>query len=93
MENKLVTVFLAENMRELFIDFANKKITDQDEFDFYWNKIFVKAIEIEKEQMEKFYNEGQDFSTYTTDEIYGGAEYWEREPMSFEKYYNETYIK
>ena len=47
-------------------------------------------IESEKEQMEEFYNEGQDFSTYVTDEIYGGVEYWEKEPMAFEQYYKEN---
>ncbi len=48
-------------------------------------------LKVEKEQMEESYNEGQDFSTYVTDEIYGGVEYWEREPMAFEQYYKEKY--
>jgi hypothetical protein len=50
-------------------------------------------LKSEKEQMEEFYNEGQDFSTYVTDEIYGGVEYWEREPLDFEQYYKEKYGK
>jgi hypothetical protein len=55
--------------------------------------LIEQAKQMEKEQMEESYNEGQDFSTYVTDEIYGGVEYWEREPLDFEQYYKEKYGK
>jgi len=70
IENKLVTVFLAENMRELFIDFANKKITDQDTFDFYWYKVFDEAIEIEKNQIKKAFEMGENTITLNAEEYY-----------------------
>jgi hypothetical protein len=57
------------------------------------NHIIEQAKQMQKEQMEEFYNEGEDFSTYVTDEIYGGVESWEREPMGFEQYYKEKYGK
>jgi hypothetical protein len=51
------------------------------------------AKQMEKEQKQEFYNEGKDFSSYTHDEQYGGVEYWDREPLGFEDYYNEQYGK
>jgi hypothetical protein len=52
-----------------------------------------KAKQMDKEQKQEFYNEGKDFSSYTYDEQYGGVEYWDREPLGFEEYYNEQYGK
>jgi hypothetical protein len=54
---------------------------------------FKQAQQMEKEQNREFYNEGKDFSSYTHDEQYGGVEYWDREPLGFEDYYNEQYGK
>lgn len=58
-----------------------------------WLLCIEHAEEMEKRQMQEFYNEGKDFSSYTYDEQYGGVEYWDREPMGFEDYYNEQYGK
>ncbi len=55
--------------------------------------IDTEAIQMDKEQKQEFYNEGKDFSQYTHDEQYGGVEYWDREPLGFEDYYNEQYGK
>ena len=57
------------------------------------NEDIQQAKEMEKEQNREFYNEGKDFSSYTHDEQYGGVEYWDREPLGFEDYYNEQYGK
>jgi hypothetical protein len=54
-------------------------------------KIYEQAKAMEKEQNQNFYIEGRDFANYAHDEEYGGIEYWDREPMGFEQYYNETY--
>ena len=54
---------------------------------------FEQAQQMDKEQKQEFYNEGKDFSSYTYDEQYGGVEYWDREPLGFEDYYNKTYNK
>ncbi len=51
------------------------------------------AKQMDKEQKQEFYNEGKDFSSYTHDEQYGGVEYWDKEPLGFEEYYNEQYGK
>ncbi len=51
------------------------------------------AKQMDKEQKQEFYNEGKDFSSYTHDEQYGGVEYWDKEPLGFEDYYNEQYGK
>ena len=55
--------------------------------------LFQQAKAMEKEQNQNFYIEGRDFANYAHDEEYGGIEYWDREPMGFEQYYNETYGK
>jgi len=34
---------------------------------------------------------GQDRNQYKHDCKYGGVEYWDNEPKSFEEYYNETF--
>jgi hypothetical protein len=62
---------------------------DKDEF----KEMFEQAKQMDKEQKQEFYNEGKDFSSYTYDEQYGGVEYWDREPLGFEDYYNEQYGK
>ena len=62
------------------------------ESDFIHNRnTFKQAKAMEKEQNQNFYIEGRDFANYAHDEEYGGIEYWDREPMGFEQYYNETY--
>ena len=58
-----------------------------------YEELLKQAKQMEKEQNREFYNEGKDFSSYIYDEQYGGVEYWDREPMGFEQYYNETYGK
>lgn len=82
MENKQTVVDWLESQ----LDFLSNYMSERDR-----SKLFEQAKQMEKEQMEESYNEGQDFSTYVTDEIYGGVEYWEREPMDFEQYYKENY--
>ncbi len=59
----------------------------------YIDEYVEQAKQMDKEQKQEFYNEGKDFSSYTYDEQYGGVEYWDREPMGFEEYYNEQYGK
>jgi len=46
---------------------------------------------MEKEQHETSYKKGFELRSYIHDSIYGGVEYWEKEPKRFEDYYNETY--
>jgi hypothetical protein len=80
--------------KQTAIDWLVKQVKLGDKsFDEFFRGEIEQAKQMEKEQMEEFYNEGQDFSTYVTDEIYGGVEYWEREPMDFEQYYKENYGK
>ena len=55
--------------------------------------LIEQAKAMEKEQNQNFYIEGRDFANYAHDEEYGGIEYWDREPMGFEQYYNENYGK
>ncbi len=81
MENKQTAVqWLFKNAR------LNMSVYD-------WLLCIERAEEMEKQQMQEFYNEGKDFSSYTYDEQHGGVEYWDREPMGFEQFYNETYGK
>ena len=84
MENKQTAVEWIESQ----LDWLNRDMSEQDRV---W--LFNRAKAMEKEQMGKFYNEGKDFAQYTHDEQYGGIEYWDREPLGFEEYYNETYGK
>lgn len=86
MENKMTAM---KTLMEWMLD--ESEVIPVDPGDVY-----AKAKELlamEKEQMGKFYNEGRDFAQYTHDEEYGGIEYWDREPLGFEEYYNETYGK
>ena len=80
MENKQTAV---EWLKEQYYE-SWGKLTNED---------FEHAKQMEKEQKQEFYNEGKDFSSYTYDEQYGGVEYWDRKPLGFEDYYNETYNK
>ena len=50
-----------------------------------------KLLEKEKEQMRLADKNGQDRNQYKHDCKYGGVEYWDNEPKSFEEYYNETF--
>ncbi len=59
----------------------------------YIDEYVEQAKQMDKEQKQEFYNEGKDFSSYTHDEQYGGVEYWDKEPLGFEDYYNEQYGK
>lgn len=59
----------------------------------YIDEYVEQAIQMDKEQKQEFYNEGKDFSQYTHDEQYGGVEYWDKEPLGFEDYYNKQYGK
>ena len=51
------------------------------------------AKEMEKQQMRLADKNGQDRNQYKHDCKYGGVEYWDNEPKSFEQYYNETFNK
>jgi hypothetical protein len=53
--------------------------------------ILKQAKEMEKEQMRLADKNGQDRNQYKHDCRYGGVEYWDNEPKSFEEYYNETF--
>lgn len=54
---------------------------------------FIKhnLLEKEKEQMRLADKNGEDRNQYKHDCEYGGAEYWDIEPKSFEEYYNEMF--
>jgi hypothetical protein len=88
MGNKLTAV---EWLEDQIID--NKDIYIKGNTLMIPNDIFRKAKQMDKEQKQEFYNEGKDFSSYTYDEQYGGVEYWDREPLGFEDYYNKQYGK
>ncbi len=68
-------------------------ISQQKHNKYFDDETIEQAKQMDKEQKQKFYNEGKDFSQYTHDEQYGGVEYWDREPLGFEDYYNEQYGK
>jgi len=53
--------------------------------------LFQQAKEMEKEQMRLADKNGRDRNQYKHDTGYGGVEYWDNEPKSFEDYYNETF--
>ncbi len=54
-------------------------------------ELYIQAKSMEKEQHETSYKKGFELRSYIHDSIYGGVEYWEKEPKRFEDYYNETY--
>lgn len=83
MGNKLASQFFAENIGHLFIDFANKKFTSQDQFDLYWYKIFEEGCKIEKNQIKDAYCKG----------VNDADNYPMGEKIDWENYYNETYLK
>ena len=56
-----------------------------------WDEILEQAKQMDKEQKIDAYIEGRGFTQYTYDQLYDNIEYWEREPLGFEDYYNETY--
>ena len=56
-----------------------------------WDDIVEQAKEMEKEQMRLADKNGRDRNQYKHDCKYGGVEYWDNEPKSFEEYYNETF--
>ena len=56
-------------------------------------KLIDQAKEMEKQQMRLADKNGQDRNQYKHDCKYGGVEYWDNEPKSFEQYYNETFNK
>jgi hypothetical protein len=89
MENKLTAV---EWLEEQFIWMIEDGVDWFDAFHSVMSKL-EQAKQMDKEQKQEFYNEGKDFSSYTYDEQYGGVEYWDREPLGFEDYYNEQYGK
>ncbi len=68
-------------------------ISQQKHNKYFDDETIEQAKQMDKEQKQEFYNEGKDFSQYTHDEQYGGVEYWDREPLGFEDYYNEQYGK
>jgi hypothetical protein len=93
METKQTTVdWLIEQLRGLaynpktHLGMGDVRLTQG-----YIDWIEEQAKQMEKEQMLDTYIEGRDFAQYIHDEQYGGIEYWDREPMGFEQYYEETY--
>lgn len=56
-----------------------------------YKKEAIKRLEKEKEQMGLSDNNGFNRSLYLREVEYGGSEYWDEQPLSFESYYNETY--
>jgi hypothetical protein len=55
------------------------------------DEIIEHAIKMEWEQMSMADKNGQDRNQYNHDLEYGGAEYWDDEPLEFEQWYNKTY--
>jgi hypothetical protein len=55
------------------------------------DEIIEQAKEMEWEQMGMADKNGQDRNQYNHDLEYGGAEYWDNEPLEFEQWYNETF--
>jgi hypothetical protein len=53
--------------------------------------IFELAKNMEKQQHGETFHAGIQWIQYQRDSINGGLEYWDKEPSSFEQYYNETY--
>lgn len=70
MENKLASQFFAENIGQLFLDFANKKIRSQDHFDLYWHKIFQEGQKIEKQQITDAFIKGENTIIMDAEEYY-----------------------
>jgi hypothetical protein len=55
------------------------------------NELFEQANAMFEEQMAMADKNGQDRNQYNHDLEYGGAEYWDNEPLEFEQWYNETF--
>jgi len=70
MENQLVTVFLSYKLGKLIEDISNKKITKQEQLDVVWNEIFDEAVEIEKNQIKKAFEMGENTITLDAEEYY-----------------------
>ncbi len=89
MENKLTAVeYLVKEFSAILGPIKTEPMQDLLLVD-----AIKQAKQMDKEQKQEFYNEGKDFSSYTYDEQYGGVEYWDREPLGFEDYYNKQYGK
>ena len=78
--NDLETVYLQNDWRREVIGINQAK-----------NLIEYIYLKKEKEQMRLADKNGQDRNQYKHDCKYGGVEYWDNEPKSFEEYYNETF--
>jgi hypothetical protein len=70
MENVLVTIFLSYKLGKLIEDISNKKITKQEQLDVVWNEIFDEAVEIEKNQIKKAFERGENTITLDAEEYY-----------------------
>jgi hypothetical protein len=70
MENELVTVFLSHKLGKLIEDISSKKITTQEHLNLVWNKVFDEAIEIEKNQIKKAFERGENTITWGAEEYY-----------------------
>jgi hypothetical protein len=55
------------------------------------SKVVKQANVMFEEQMAMADKNGQDRNQYNHDLEYGGAEYWDDEPLEFEQWYNKTY--
>jgi hypothetical protein len=49
------------------------------------------AKEMEKKQHGETFHVGVQWIQYQMDSIHGCLEYWDKEPLEFKTYYNETY--
>lgn len=50
-----------------------------------------RLLEIEKQQHEVSFKKGFELRSYIHDSVYGGVEFWDKEPQKFEDYFKETY--
>jgi len=56
-----------------------------------YDELIQQAKAIEKEQHSEAFIQGVKWMQYQRDLVNGGAEYWDKKPSYFLKYYNETY--
>ena len=85
---------MSNNKQQTAVEWLIQKIYMSD-FEIYnfmeENEDFEQAKEMEKQQMKLADENGRDRNQYKHDCEYGGVEYWDNEPKSFEQYYNETF--
>ena len=52
---------------------------------------YQQAKELEKQQHETSFKKGFELRSYIHDSVYGGVEYWDKEPQKFDDYFSQTY--